>query len=74
MLRQAQVAERLENTRQEYVSFLYGFEAVGNSHITRKPAVPSDLSTDEAALFKTTDLAQVFFRYDLWPSFVVVPA
>lgn len=72
MLRQRQVAERLENTRQEYVSFLYGFEAVGTSHITRKPAEPTDLSTDEAALFKTTDLADVFFRCDLWSSLFLV--
>ena len=56
-IRQGQVAERLENLRQEYISFLYGFEAVGAG------AVRSDLSTEQAALFQTTDLANIFFRY-----------
>lgn len=50
------MAERLENLRQEYISFLYGFEAVGAG------AVRSDLSTEQAALFQTTDLANIFFR------------
>jgi hypothetical protein len=50
------VGERLENLRTEYLSFLYGFQAVGGS------AVPTDLSNDEAGLFKTADLANIFFR------------
>lgn len=54
--RLALVAERLENLRTEYLSFLYGFQAVGGN------AVPTDLSNDEAGLFKTADLANIFFR------------
>jgi hypothetical protein len=56
VVRQGQVAERLENLRQEYTSFLYGFNAVGAG------AVPTDLSTNDTGLFKTADLANVFFR------------
>lgn len=55
-IRKAQVAERLENLRQEYLSFLYGFQAVGEG------AVRNDLSTDQAGLFGSTELANIFFR------------
>lgn len=61
--RQVQAAERLENLRQEYMSFLYGFQAVGLDHRLHTPAVPTDLSTEDSALFKTVDLTNIFFRY-----------
>ena len=56
-VRQGMVAERLENLRQEYISFLYGFPAVGGG------AKPTDLSTDQSGLFQSDALAHLFFRW-----------
>lgn len=56
MARQVQAGDRIENLRQEYISFLYGFEAVGGG------AVPTDLSTNSSGLFQTAELANIFFR------------
>lgn len=54
--RQVEVGDRIENLRQEYTSFMYGFEAVGGG------AVPTDLSTNSSGLFQTVELANMFFR------------
>eukprot|EP00775_Hariotina_reticulata_P007071 gene7071-7284_t len=50
-------AECLNELRQDYTSFLYGFKALGPG------AVRNDLSTDEAGIFQDSKLASIFFRY-----------
>jgi hypothetical protein len=55
-LRKAQMATWLHDMKRDYISFLYGFDALPGNE------APDDLSTDHAAVFENTDLAHIFFR------------
>jgi hypothetical protein len=47
---------RLHDMKRDYISFLYGFDALPGNE------APDDLSTSHAAVFENADLAHIFFR------------